>query len=165
LWASIAKPPTPTFQRGRSAPLLSWTTRRSGFESWSGHFLDRKVKIEKWVALNAPDRRNIPDNHRQAVLDAYERIASVIDAVSELRSMKPRKLKKSITLTTRSTAELRSADVQIPLPRLLSNNAGSSPPRGVSRLNSNRRKFRLATRFSIRCEPFLSNPKASSSLD
>jgi hypothetical protein len=61
-------------------------------------FLDRKAKIEKWVALNAPNCRNIPDDQRRAVQDSYERIAAVIDAaVLELRSMRPPKLKKRIT--------------------------------------------------------------------
>jgi hypothetical protein len=60
-------------------------------------FLDRKAKIETWVALNVSTRRNIPDDHRRAVLDAYERIAAVIDAaVSELRSMKTPNPKKAI---------------------------------------------------------------------
>lgn len=54
-------------------------------------FRDRKVKIEQWVALNAPSHRELPDYQRQAVLDAFEQIVSVLDvAVSGLRGMKPK---------------------------------------------------------------------------
>jgi hypothetical protein len=75
-----------------------WETYLRQKNAGDATFLDRKAKIEKWVALNTPNLRNIPDDHRQAVLDAYERIAAVIDAaVSELRSMKPPKVKKAIT--------------------------------------------------------------------
>lgn len=34
-------------------------------------FLDRKAKIKEWLALNARNRKHIPDVQRRAVLDAF----------------------------------------------------------------------------------------------
>jgi hypothetical protein len=60
-------------------------------------YLARKTKIEDWVALNAPNRRHVPDDQRRAVLDAFERIASVLEtAVADLRRLKPPKPKKAV---------------------------------------------------------------------
>ncbi len=81
----------------------SWETYLRRKNPDDATFLDRKAKIEEWVALNAPNRRHIPDDQRRAVLDAFERIASELDvAVAGLRSMKPPKPKKAMSKARRA---------------------------------------------------------------
>ncbi|MCE9561953.1 MAG: HNH endonuclease [Planctomycetes bacterium] len=82
-------------------------------------FQRRKAKIEQWVALNAPSRRIVPADQRQAVLAAFEQIVAVLDpAVARLRGMRPPKPpKKTVSKPRCATGRKQPAAQPVAPPR------------------------------------------------